>query len=76
MPCIQQALSKCSVGGWTGWSTLAILVCGVTLRAYQVTPGRQPLWGKTRPWYALGLGELSRGKEKVAVLAVENTVMR
>lgn len=36
----------------------------------------QPLWGKTRPWYALGLGELSRGKEKVAVLAVENTVMR
>lgn len=36
----------------------------------------QPLWGKTRPSYALGLGDLSRGKEKVAVLAVENTVMR
>lgn len=35
-----------------------------------MTPGAVP---KDDP-HALGLGDLSRGKEKVAVLAVENTV--
>ena len=75
MPCIQQALSKCSVGGWTGWSTLAILVCRVTLRAYQMTPGGSPC-GEDKTLVRFGIGgTFQRKRKEVAVLAVEKAVM-
>lgn len=64
MPCIQQALSKCSVGGWTGWSTLAILVCRVTLRAYQMTPGGSPCGERLDPCVLWDWGNFAKEKER------------
>lgn len=29
-------------GDWTGWSTMALLVYRVTLRAYETKPGHSP----------------------------------
>ena len=76
MPCIQQALSRRIVGGWTGWSTLALPVCRVTLRAYQARPGGSPC-GESRdgPSCVLGVGTCQGKRKGVAVSADENPVM-